>query len=169
MNENILTTQRTLISRKQTNQFLQLTNKPSCWDKSSTFAENILHSKTFTICFTVAIVLNLFLDELKEIFFPKEYDSMIEIVLVFLFSFFVAEVLFSFIFIRGYRFSFFFYADIFAIAGLVPTVQIFFHSDSNLEYTPQSSPNYLGIFLGNSHVTKTVRVTISGSKYGIYN
>jgi hypothetical protein len=106
------------------------------WERICFKIQKFLESRVFNIIFSIAIILNLFLEEIRVFIIPDHYDFQTEVVILILFLFFVLEMLLSFIFIKNYRFSFFFYFDIVAICGLIPEVHLLYESD-NQDYVLQ--------------------------------
>lgn len=156
---------------KERNKTTEDKKSKKTWEKICDFFEKILHSKPFTIVFALAIISNLFLEHIAYLALAKESEYIIDVILLSCFVFFCFEFSMSIIFIKEYKFSFFFYADLFAIIGLIPSVNLFYHDSSHGESDSISSNkevlqnnNILGIFIGNTHITKTLRVTISGGK-----
>ncbi len=134
---------------------------PTLFDKIKELIRSFLNSKYFTFVFSLNVFTALFLESLKSIFFPIDWDHAVDFIMLTVFCFFIFEILIHFALLKSYRFSFFFYADVLSVCGLVSEVHIFFeHSDNN---SAQNS-DLLNIFIGNSHVSKTIRVTSSGSR-----
>jgi hypothetical protein len=123
---------------------------------------NFFHTRYFSILFTINVVIALFLDSLKRIFFPISWDKGIDIIMASVFLFFIVEISIQFVFEKSYRFSFFFFADVLSVCGLIPELHLFL--DTHYDYSAESGDELLHIFLGNSHLSKTVRVTASGSR-----
>ena len=108
--------------------FQPKTNEKTLWEKICYQVEKFLESKVFNIIFAIAILINLFLEDIRIFVIPDDYDFQIEVVKLILFLFFVLEMCLSFIFIKSYRFSFFFYFDIVAICGLIPEAHLLYES-----------------------------------------
>jgi hypothetical protein len=120
------------------------------------------HSRYFSILFTINVLIALFLDSLKRIFFPISWDKGVDIIMATVFLFFIVEISMQFVFEKSYRFSFFFFADVLSVCGLIPELHLFM--DTHYDYSAESGVDLLNIFLGNSHLSKTARVTSSGSR-----
>jgi hypothetical protein len=108
-----------------------ITIEKTKWEIICQKVEHILESKIFSLIFLFIIIMNLFLEEIRLLVIPEDYDFMIELTILLLFVFFFAEMLASFIFIKNYRFSFFFFFDLVAIGGLIPEVHLLYEK---LEY-----------------------------------
>lgn len=87
--------------------------------------KKILHSSCFTIILTCAIIIILFIEDLKELCIPKEYDFWVDLIVLLIYCFFLLEFTLFTIFMKSYRFSFFFFIDVLSISGLTPTIEIF--------------------------------------------
>jgi hypothetical protein len=139
-------------------------DRKTCWKKFSNKVVAFLHSASFSILTTSIIVLELFLDDLRILFIPKEMDTPIDL---FIFSsaiLFCAEIVLSCIFVEGYLFSFFNFVDVLSTASLIPYVSVL-SPDLGDEYTVAGHGNsILSLFFTNSHITKTSKASLMGTK-----
>jgi len=108
----------------------------------------LLRSTGFSLCITIAICIILFLDDLKTIFSPKNYDIIFNILEISIWIFFWIEFLLFSIFIKSYLFSFFFFLDIITISSLIPEIDFIYHAnDSHVQYETVHENPYFNINL----------------------
>lgn len=101
-------------------------DKKDLWKRSQEIMTCIFNSPIFSFVFLINIITALFLENLKIVILPKSWDHSIDVVMLAVFIFFLLEIILHIIFIQNYRFSFFFYADILAVCGLIPEIHIFY-------------------------------------------
>ena len=88
--------------------------------------KNILRSSMFSVIVTIAVLILLFLDDIRLLAINKYYDNSVDIILVSFFTFLVVEVIIFAFFIKQYRFTIFFWLDIMSILTLIPEINFFF-------------------------------------------
>jgi hypothetical protein len=111
-----------------------LEDKKDLWKRSQEIMNNFFNSPIFSLVFLINIVTALFLENLKIVILPKSWDHSIDVIMLAVFVFFLLEIILHIIFIKNYRFSFFFYADLLAVCGLIPEIHLFYGGHDS-EYT----------------------------------
>jgi hypothetical protein len=142
------------------------TEVESWWSKFSEKMEKYLHSGPFAIFTTFVIIVELFVEDFRVIFFPKETDIYVDHYIFASALFFVVEMLASCFFVKNYLFSFFNFVDILSTASLSPYFSIYldehFHHQ---EYTYENTDgNILTMFFKNTHITKASKASLAGTR-----
>lgn len=140
-------------------------NRSKCPKSCSKGIRRLLMSPVFSFFATFAIVIILFIDDIRIIAIHKKYDTFIDVLMVIIISFIFFEISSFIIFIRGYRWSFFFWLDICSFCSLIPDLMILFVHDEYLDYyNLGNSSGIVSLFLGNTQLSKTSRASVSGTK-----
>jgi len=101
--------------------------------------KKMLLSKYFSILATLAIVIILFLEDLRVIVIHKKYDTLVDVIMLLMIIFIFLEISLFIILVKGYRFSFFFWLDICSFCSLIPDIMILFIHDEHLDYYNMSN------------------------------
>jgi hypothetical protein len=140
-------------------------NADTCWKKLSKKVSGFLHSLPFSTLTTSIIVLELFLDDLRILLLPKEIDRPIDLFIFASALLFCCEILLSCLFVENYLFSFFNFVDILSTASLIPYVSSVSPDTDIQQFTfDQHSNSILSVFLNNTHITKTSKASLMGTK-----
>ena len=107
-------------------------------EKLASFLRNIIASYWFSLFATISVISILFLEDIKILFINKKWDHYVDTFILIIIIFIFLEVILFIIFIRTYRFSFFFWLDIISCLSLIPNILHLFKEDQNLEYYEQS-------------------------------
>lgn len=103
--------------------YLNLTNKDDGDDSFKYRAKRIIRKITnskFWIILTVMVnFLALFADDLRIIFFDKEYDNVFFSLVVFYMLFFLFEIYYNYLLNSDYLWSFFFWLDLVQVISMV--------------------------------------------------
>jgi len=102
--------------------------------------KKILKGKVFSIIIIIAILTLLFLEEIKVLVIDHKYDVLVDSIIFVFFLFVICEFILFNIFLKNYRFSFFFWLDLISILSLAPEIHLFSKHDE------------LYNFEGNDHV-----------------
>ena len=108
--------------------------KKDCWNGFLKNTRKILLSHIFSFLATFAIIIILFVDDVRIIAINKDYDIYVDAVMLIIIIFIFFEITAFIIFIKGYRFSFFFWLDICSFCSLIPDMFRLFVDDNNLDY-----------------------------------
>ena len=87
--------------------------------------KKILKGKVFSIIIIIAIFTLLFLEEFKVLVIDHKYDVVVDSVIFVFYLFVIFEFVLFNIFLKNYRFSFFFWLDIISILSLAPEIHLF--------------------------------------------
>ena len=102
------------------------------------YIENTLRkallSSFFSFFATFAIVVILFIDDLRIIGLHKKWDELVDVIMIIIIIFIFIEISLFFIVIRSYKYTFFFWLDICSFCSLIPDLLIIFVHDENQEY-----------------------------------
>jgi hypothetical protein len=136
------------------------------WFKKLANGFKYIHkSVPYSIITTIILLVDLFHEDILVVFLPKSCDYPFEVLAAFVNCFFAFEMFLCFIFMRSYRFSAFNLIDVLNIFSLLPTLDIFYvDSNNHDEYTYYNGSDFLNGFLLNSHISKTSRASVKGSK-----
>lgn len=118
----------------------------NCWTRTGRIVRKVLASKTFTAVFIFVTIVNLFLHDIAYLTLDHHYDYIIDIILLLSFLFFLVEFLFAVVFEPEYRFTLFFFADLFAILGLIPNTYLLVGHPED-DFTLEDSKKYFFSFL----------------------
>ena len=97
----------------------------------------ILKGKVFSLMIILAILILLFLEDIKILAINYHYDKIIDSIIFFFYLFVIFEFIVFNIFFKNYRFSLFFWLDIISIITLIPEIHLFNHHEDNV-YDNQS-------------------------------
>jgi hypothetical protein len=98
-----------------------------------------LLSKYFSILATLAIIIILFLEDLRVIVIHKKYDTLVDVIMLLMIIFIFLEISLFILLVKSYRFSFFFWLDICSFCSLIPDIMILFIHDEHLDYYNMSN------------------------------
>ena len=85
----------------------------------------ILKGKAFSLLIILAILILLFLEDINVLVIKIEYDIIIDGIIFTAYLFVIIEIILFNIFLKNYRFSFFFFLDLIAILTLIPKIKVF--------------------------------------------
>jgi hypothetical protein len=137
------------------------------FQRSSHCFKLVHKSVIYSIVTSLILLVDLFHEDILRLFLPKSYDLSFSILSAAVNSFFALEMILCFIFVKSYRLSAFHLIDFLTLVALMPTIEIFYISDHSThpefsEYDPTA--NILSGFLLNSHISKTSKASVKGSK-----
>jgi hypothetical protein len=147
--DNYLETQRALLAKglkfegNKDNEGEGWINCQKCLKKFSNFLRKIILSGPFSFFATFAIIIILFIEDIRTVAIDKKHDNIIDIVLVMMITFIGIEISLFITIIRSYRFSFFFWLDIASVLSLIPDIMILFVHDENLDYASTNDQRYV--------------------------
>jgi hypothetical protein len=91
--------------------------------------KKILKGKVFSMIIIIAILCLLFLEEVKVLIINHKYDVLVDSIIFVFFLFVICEFILFNIFLKNYRFSFFFWLDFISILSLAPEIHLFSKHD----------------------------------------
>lgn len=80
----------------------------------------MLDSKIYNIILLICIILTIFLPNLNMMFFPKQADIAIAIILLIIAIFFIGDSIVRVVYKAGYFMSYTFFMDIISLLALIP-------------------------------------------------
>jgi hypothetical protein len=96
-----------------------------CWKASTKFFLNIVDHTFWKIQISAVSIIILVLNDIKNIILERNFDYIIEAFYIYAFCALTFELTIKFFFTKNYKFSFFFWLDLFAILSLIPIISYF--------------------------------------------
>ena len=136
-----------LITKTFTKETLNI-NKP-CFCRAKRKIKDIIESDIEAGVMAVLFFIGLFLNDIKTIFLKAKYDIYFDLVYFLLIIILLIEIICSFILLNKYRFSFFFWLDIFSVFSLITDIENIQNVIINIFLTEEERENE-----GNNNVEK---------------
>ena len=117
--DNVSVNQNTVLTEIATDRYVdQPTTPPASHSKINSFLDSTL----FSITLNIITLYALFGDDIKTLGFPKSSDDIFSSLVVFCLLLFLIELILSFLYKPGYRWSFYFWLDLVATLSLIPDI-----------------------------------------------
>lgn len=123
-----------VIQREENELINEDTNPTNCFENIKKSFKKMIMSKLFSVFATIAIIVILFLEDLRVIAIHKNYDTLVDVILLIIIVFIFLEISLFILLVKRYRFSFFFWLDLCSFCSLIPDILLLFIHDEHLDY-----------------------------------
>jgi hypothetical protein len=137
----------------------------TCWRKFQAKSVAVLHSTPFSIVTTTIVILELFLDDVRILWIPKGADWYIDFFIFLSAILFCIEIILSCLFVENYLLSFFNFVDVLSTASLIPYFSVFSGAAEAAFTYDDPGSSILSVFITNTHITKTSKASLIGTKF----